>query len=339
MDTQHRRIDLPILIVHNLDRCWPPDAISEALDLANRLSQALVEIGHPTDLVCVEGDTLAQVLNEYNPDEHIVFNWCEEIPGAPHSANRVAAQLEHLGFVFTGADAKTLALSQDKHQVKQRLVEMQLATPHWEIHESIYTDGWNEFPAIVKPIFEHCSFGITHDAVVYNSGQLRKRVEYVLDTFHQPALVEDFIDGREFHVSVIGNGRLHVLPVAEMDFSAFPEPSGRLCTYDSKFDPCSSDYQMIGLKLPAPLSMEEQHQLETVAISAYRATACRDYARMDIRLRDGVFYVLDVNPNPDLSPDTSLALGAELAGLSYGQLGSLLVNLAAQRLPKPDLKG
>jgi len=339
MDTQHCRLDLPVLLLYNLDRHWPPDAISEVLDLTNRLSQALLEIGHSTEMVCLEGNNLNHLLNDHRPDQFIVFNWCEEIPGLPRSAAQVATHLEDLGFVFTGADSKALALSQDKRQIKQCLIEKQIATPCWEIYERTHPIDWESFPAIVKPVFEHCSFGITHESVVYDACSLRQQVEYVLDTFHQPALVEDFIDGREFHVSVIGNGRLRVLPAAEMDFSAFPEPSGRLCTYDSKFDPESSDYQLIGLKLPAPLSREEQQLLEATAVAAYQAASCRDYARMDIRLRDGIFYVLDVNPNADLSPDASLALAAEVAGLPYGQLGSLLVNLAAQRSPKFDQKG
>ena len=153
------------------------------------------------------------------------------------------------------------------------------------------------------------------------------------ETFHQPVLVEDFIDGREFHVSVVGNGKLKVFPIAEMDFSSIQEPSARLCTYDSKFEPASLDYQMIQLRLPAALSMDEKQQLEALAIAAFRATNCRDYARLDIRQRNGTFYVLDVNPNADLSPDTSLVLSAGLAGYSHGQFGSLLINLAARRHP------
>jgi D-alanine-D-alanine ligase len=160
-----------------------------------------------------------------------------------------------------------------------------------------------------------------------------QQVAQVAETFRQPVLVEDFIDGREFHVSVVGNRKPRVFPIAEMDFSAIQEDSGRLCTYDSKFEPASPVYQMIKLRLPATLSVEEKHQLEAVAIAAYRATNCRDFARLDIRQRDDTFYVLDVNPNADLSPDTSLALSAQLAGYSFGELGSLLVKLAAHRHP------
>jgi len=162
---------------------------------------------------------------------------------------------------------------------------------------------------------------------------LLQRISQDVETFNQPVLVEDFIDGREFHVTVVGNGRLKVFPIAEMDFSAIHGDRGRLCTYDSKFTPASPDYQMIQLRLPADLSGEEKLKLKEIAIAAYRMANCRDYARLDIRQRDGTFYVLDVNPNADISPDTSLALSAELAGYSYGQFASLLVNLAAHRHP------
>ncbi|MGB9723938.1 MAG: hypothetical protein ACP5OO_03410 [Chloroflexia bacterium] len=141
------------------------------------------------------------------------------------------------------------------------------------------------------------------------------------------------MDGREFHVSLWGNGRIQVLPPAEMDFSAFDDPRRRLCDFDAKFTPGSPSYEHIQVHLPAPLSREEQTCLERIARATYRATGCRDYARLDIRMRDGVFYVLDVNPNPDISADTSTALAAAAAGYSYGELGSRLVYLAAARHP------
>ena len=118
-----------------------------------------------------------------------------------------------------------------------------------------------------------------------------------------------------------------------MDFADIEEDCRRVCTYDSKFNPNSPDYKMIQLCIPARLSLEEKQRLETTAIAAYRATNCRDYARMDIRQRGDTFFVLDVNPNADLSPDTSLAISAGLAGYSYGQFGSLLINLAVKRHP------
>jgi D-alanine-D-alanine ligase len=118
-----------------------------------------------------------------------------------------------------------------------------------------------------------------------------------------------------------------------MDFSAFEDPRDRLCTYESKFDPQSKAYNLIKLHLPAPLTADEEKRLNRVALAAYRAADCRDYARLDIRLRDGIFYVLDINPNADISPDTSTAMAAEKAGLPYGKFGSLLVSLASRRHP------
>jgi D-alanine-D-alanine ligase len=327
------RSDLPILLLYNVDREWPAEDIKESVDAAEVLGQSLRKIGHPVTEARLEDSNLQNLLRPYDPEEVLVFNWCEELPQIPHSASHVTAALEDMGFVFTGADTEALILAQDKQRVKQMLDAHNVPTPRWKVFSMNHVDGWNIFPAIVKPIYEHCSFGVTRDAVVQSSEELAKRVKYVLRTFKQPALVEEFIDGREYHVGIIGNGRLKVLPAVEMDFSAFPSINDRLCTYDSKFDPESESYNYIEYRLPAPLSASERKQLETIALAAYRATLCRDYARLDIRARGGTFYVLDVNPNADFSVETSLAASAEMSGLSYGQLASCLINLAAKRHP------
>ena len=329
----HDPADIPVILLYNLDRSWPPTDVDEILKLVQDLATGLSTVGHPTQTICLDDEGLERVMSGCDPARQIVFNWCEEVPGIPRSSALVARKLEELGFTFTGADSQALLFSQDKPAVKAQLKKHAIPTPCWQVYETVGTLDWDCFPAIVKPAYEHCSLGITREAVVHTREELSKQVAKVLDAFRQPVLVEDFIDGREFHVTVVGNGRLRALPIAEMDFSAIREDRGRLCTYDSKFTPASSDYQMIQLRLPASLSIEETHALEKVAIAAYRATNCRDYARLDIRQRNGTFYVLDVNPNADISPDTSLALSAELAGYSYGQFGSLLVNLAAHRHP------
>jgi D-alanine-D-alanine ligase len=206
-------------------------------------------------------------------------------------------------------------------------------TPQWRIYESAQPDGWGQFPAIVKPAQEHCSLGITPESVVMSPGELRDRIAYVLDTFHQPALVEDFVDGREFHVWLWGNGTIEMLPPVEMDFSAFGDLHDRLCTYDSKSNRDSVHYNQIKSRFPAPLNQDEYEQLEKTSTAAYQALGCRDYARLDIRLREGVFYVLDVNPNADIGPESSLVCVAEVMGYSYGAVGSHLVNLATHRKP------
>jgi D-alanine-D-alanine ligase len=129
-----------------------------------------------------------------------------------------------------------------------------------------------------------------------------------------------------------------MLPPVEMEFSAFSDVRERLCSWDAKFTPGSRHYTEIRTVAPAPLTTEELRLLEKVSRTAYRAMGIRDYARFDFRLRDGVFYLLDPNPNPDISSDASLALMAELSGHSYGQMGSRLIHLAAKRHPVFGMK-
>lgn len=325
---------LPVLLIYNLDPTWEPHARDEVERETRRLATAMVEVGHPVSLMPVADGGLATRLLAFSPDDQLVFNWCESLPGIPYSEALVADALEDLGFAFTGADAKALTLSQNKQRVKELLTENGIPTPWWRVYETTQVGDWEGFPAIVKPVYEHSSIGITPEAVVLTRDELAGRVRFVLDTLHQPALVEDFIDGREFRVSLWGRDRPVAMPVAEMDYSAFPEVRQRLCTYESKHDPESLHYRKIETLLPAPLRKEEVQRLCDTAASAYFAAGCRDYGRIDLRLRDGVFYVLDVNPNPDLSADASLACAAELAGFSYGVLGSCLVALAACRHPR-----
>ena len=324
---------LPVLLLHNIDRSWPQADIDQCLLYGDMMTEALQNAGHPLVRVQLEDDQLARVLGEYDPNEVVVFNWCEEVPGVPRSAWMVAKELERQGFTYTGADYPALVLSQDKRQVQQRMKDAHVSTPVWEVYCSPQELDWHLFPAIVKPAFEHYSLGIERESVVQSEAELTKRISYVVEKYQQPVLVEEFIDGREFHVGVVGNGRLHMLPPAEIDFSIFEDIHDRLCTYDANFNPESLAYQNSWAKLPVRFTRQEQEKLERVVLGAYRATYCRDYARMDVRMRDGEFYVLDVNHNADLSPDNSLIKAAELVGYSYGQFCSLLITLAAERHP------
>jgi len=325
--------DLPVLLLHNIDYAWNPADRDLALQEAAKLESALRTEGHPVVNVPVCDADLGAYLRCYDPSLHIVFNWCEDLPGVPHSEALAARLLEELHFTYTGSPPDVLHSCWYKQRVKQLLESSGVPTPHWRVYHSPDIDDWQCFPAIVKPSREHCSYGVTPDAVVTSPDELRERIVYILDVFHQPVLVEDFIDGREFHISLWGNGRIEMLPPAEMDFTAFDNVKDRLCTYDSKFMPNSSHYVKIGLKLPAPLVNTEYEQLKRTSIHAYKTIGCRDYARLDIRLRDGIFYILDINPNSDISADASTACAAEVAGYSYGQMISRIVNLAARRHP------
>jgi D-alanine-D-alanine ligase len=331
--------DVPVLLLYDLDPSWSSREKEEVVSLSSQLGDAISAFGHPTIPVELPDTDLSNLLSPYDPLSHIVFNWCESIPGIPHSEALVARTLETLGFAFTGASSASLALTQDKRQVKELLEQWNIPTPGWRLYDRPEVNGWKRFPAIVKAVNEHCSEGITPESVVMTKRELIDRIAYVLEEYRQPALVEDFIDGREFHVSLWGNGHIEMLPPAEMDFSVFSEVQDRLCTYDSKFVPGSVHYDGIQTLLPAPLNEDELQALERTCKAAYTVSGCRDYARIDLRIRDGVFHVLDVNPNADISMDASLACAAELAGYSYGETGSRIVRLAARRHPVLGGKG
>ena len=327
------RTDLPVLLLYDLDRTYRESDAREAETLLGQLVSALGEVGHSVIPVPVCDAGWTAGLARFDPRDYVVLNWCDGLPGVPYSDVQVAHDLRAAGFTHTGSQYPVLMRSWDKPYVKRLLERWGLPTPRWHLYDRPETGDWECFPAIVKPSHEHASLGLTREAVVLTPAALRERVAYVLDTFHQLALVEDFVDGREFHVSVWGNHTLQVLPPAEMDFNAFSDVHDRLCSFDAKFTPGSRPYEQIGLLLPAPLTEPQRLELEGVALAAYQALGCRDYGRLDIRLRDGAFYVLDINPNCDISPNVSMALAAALEGYSYGAMLSHLVSLAAMRHP------
>jgi len=324
---------IPVVLLYNIEPDWTAAEKEEAAGHSTKLGLALLEAGFPTVFVPVADENLEGRLGFFDPAGHIVFNWCESIPGKPHSEPLVVRDIERLNFAFTGATSEALELAGDKRRVKRILEQSGIPTPQWRLYARPQSDGWNRFPAIVKAVNEHCSEGITRESVVMTEEELITRIEYVLDMYRQSALVEDFIDGREFHVSLWGNGHIEMLPPAEMDFSLFKDIQDRLCTYDSKCVPGSVHYEGIKTLLPAPLGDDELQSLERVCRAAYTAVGCRDYGRIDVRMQGGVFYVLDVNPNADVSADASLACASELAGYSYGETGSRIVRLAARRHP------
>lgn len=160
-------------------------------------------------------------------------------------------------------------------------------------------------------------------------------MQYVLVTWHQPALVEDFIDGPEFNVSLWGNGRLSVLPLAMIDFGGFSDYHERIVSYDAKWDPNTEAFRMSPVICPAPIDAELKARIEKTAKDAYRVMRLRDYGRIDIRVRDGIPYVLDVNSNPDITLEGGFSRSARTAGYDYAQTISRILQFASKRMPKP----
>ena len=325
------RYDIPVLLLHNINPDWISEEKQETEQEVAMLVTALSDLGHPLEVVAVEDDGLAERLSVFNPRDYVVYNWCEELPGVPHSEPVIAAVMEKMGFVFTGSSYAALALANDKPAIKRILDKAHITTPPWNVFNNTDVGNWNIYPSIVKPAHEHCSIGIAHESIVTSPAELENRVDFILDTYEQPALVEEFIDGRELLNAVWGNGKISMLPPVEMDFSGLTDIRDRLFTYEAKYVPGSRLYESIGMCVPAELDPSAKAELERIVIATYQATGCRDYGRIDVRYLNGVFHVIDVNPNPDINPYTSMTHAAAQVGYSYGKMGSRIVNLAAAR--------
>lgn len=329
-----KRTDLPVLFIHDLDRAWDVQEQDRMYAKSNRMAKALESLGHPVIFLTIEDANLERVLRPYSPDEVIIFNFCEDLPGIRHSAYLVALILEKLGFTFTGSPSKVLYVDQDKFKVKKRLDKAGIPTPEWKMYSRAYASDWKCFPAIVKPPLEHGSVGLERESIVTDRESLEKRIHKVLTEFQQPALVEDFINGREFRVSLLEDEGVRVLPITEIDYSNFDDELDKSLFLESKTNPDSIYFQQTPVILPADLSPGLKQEIEAVSLAAYRCLGCRDYAGIDLRERDGQVYVLDINPDPEITPDCSFVQVAGLAGYNYSELGSQMVNLAARRHPK-----
>jgi D-alanine-D-alanine ligase len=271
---------------------------------------------------------LVSWLKERNPD--IVINLCEEALGDSHFEMDVPALLELLRFSYTGSPPLTLGLCQDKGLTKSILESRGLPTPKYQILRKFEDwEGQVCYPLFVKPLREDASLGITKESYVKNEAELRKRVEYITERYNQPALVEEYVSGRELNVSILGDKDLQILPISEIVFGFTDEP--RIVDYSAKWIDESEQYKKTIPVCPAELDIDTRRTVESVALSAYVALQCRDYARVDIRLNNGTPYILEVNPNPDISPQAGFARSLKAAGIPYENFVSRLVMMACKR--------
>lgn len=325
---------MKVLLLYDLDPAWDEFEINDSRDSCKVLFDSLVNEGIETYLEELTDPDLEKILNRYSSDDTILFNLCETLPGIPNSEGRVLQIIADSGFTYTGNIPEVIALSYDKRKVKEVLNSIGVKVPYGAVLTQAEAADWTRFPAIVKPAHEHCSLTITENSVVFDSASLQEQIMLVNNELKQPAMVEDFIDGREFHVSVWNNEPPEMLPPVEMDFSAFSDARKRLCTYDSKYNPGSEHYVKIETLIPAPLDEKLLKRLEKIVLKAWRGFGLLDYARFDFRLRDNEFYLLDINPNNDISLDTTFALAAEMTSYSYSRMAKRIVMMAAERHPE-----
>jgi len=277
-------------------------------------------------------DTLYKTLIRRKPD--VIFNLVEFFNDDPYQESMVAGLYELLQIPYTGAPPFTLALCQRKASTKRLLLANDIRTPRFRVMEvgRLRRRHGLHYPVIVKPAREDASAGIDNSSVVESLDQMQERVQYVWKEFQQPALVEEYIEGRELNVAVLGNDPPEALPIAEMDFSKVPSHLHNIVTYDAKWNPHHEAFHKMYPKCPAELPKRVEKRVKEVALAAYKIMGCRGYARVDMRLnKKNQIFVLEVNPNPDLTESVAFMESAQEAGLSFSMTLKKIVEEALGR--------
>lgn len=316
----------------------PEERLSEAsvAEVAEAVSTALAETGTMTVILPLRESLmmLFRRIKELKVD--VLVNLCEGFLGRPQLEANVAAMFEAFGIPFTGNPSKALHICQDKYKAKAILNAFGLPTPKGRLVTSTEQRVEVPFPAIVKPNSEDASLGIYPGSVVRDPAALAERVTNIIDGYKQPALVEEFIEGREFNVAVLETDRLQALPVSEIDFSAMPESAPHICSYEAKWFEDHVLYATTPAICPAPIDDALRDRLQKYALAAFQAMGCRDYARVDFRMGvDGRIAILEVNPNPDTSLDAGYCRALRTAGIEYAQFWNQMIDNALRRKEEP----
>tara|TARA_R110002096_G_scaffold433381_2_gene651966 strand:- start:3653 stop:5203 length:1551 start_codon:yes stop_codon:yes gene_type:complete len=301
--------------------------------------KALEDARFDVELVNVEDslDRAIGAIRLHRPDA--IFNLVEFFNDDQIQEAYIAGLYEMMNIPFTGNRPMNLATCQNKFRTKLLLEAAGLPTADFMLAKTLPVpmDHGLIYPLIVKPAFEDASGGIEKDSVVHNHMALEARVAFVHKEFEMPALVEEYVDGREIHAAVLGNNPPEVLPLFEMEFddSEFnPNDEWRpqIISYRAKWDPHSKDfYTMDAVVPPVDLDPTLAAEIRRIAREAYIAVGCRDYARVDMRIEDDEIYILEVNPNPDLVDGAAFMLCASASGRTYSETLGAIADLAIAR--------
>ena len=299
--------------------------------VVTQLTEALTGLGHQVTTVAVD-DRVSEILRDIQRAKcDLVFNVCETFASDYRMEVNVAALMEMGRVKYTGSSTAGLLLAQDKVLTKQLLEFHEVSTPNFAVFENdtFETKGILRFPLIVKPARSDASIGIGRHSVVQNWQELTERVREIRDDLQDEALVEEFIDGREVYVGIVGPAsNPTILPIIEMDFGNWSPAVPMVSDREVKFAPETEGSPR--LVIAKDLSDELRARIHRAARLAYRALKLRDYARMDFRIaKTGEPYMLEANPNPYLEKTGELAMAAEEAGLDY----------APARVPDPRVRG
>jgi D-alanine-D-alanine ligase len=313
-----------------------PDTYAEwdTWDTINAVKSAIASFSSVT---LIEADRSAYTkLLEMRPD--IVFNIAEGLNGVSREA-QIPSMLDMLRIPYTGSDPLTLATCLDKARTKEILSYYKIPNSRF-----IVTNGLNhaedqslEFPMIVKPVLEGSSKGIFSSSFVKNNEELKNEVERILVEYNQPALVEEFLPGREFTVALLGNGdETEVLPIVEINYSEFPDDFIPIYSYEAKWILDTKENPLDVFTCPAMIDQRLENKIKSVALKAYKVLRCRDWSRIDIRLDGkGEPNIIEVNPLPGILPNpdenSCFPKAARAAGLNYNDMINKVLFAAAKR--------
>ncbi len=318
-----------------------PDAESEhsVVRIANEMARILADAkyGVTTFGLGADPQTLWSVLKKRKPS--VVFNLYEGTLHNAESESYVAGLLEWSGIPFTGSPPEALSLSRAKHTVKYLMQAAGLPTADFLAVDTLPAPRWpGTFPVIVKPAKLDGSVGLAQKSVCVNQREVRERLAYLLTTYGPPVIVEEYLDGREFNVPLIELPNLQVLPPLEVTFVTDAQNAWAIQTYDGKWERGSHQYETTLYHSEVKLSRAAIRRLDRIALKAYRLLGCRDYARVDFRCNAaGEPFILEVNPNPEISEMAGFAGCLDEAEVPYKRFIVRLVEQALSRkdVPKP----
>jgi D-alanine-D-alanine ligase len=302
-------------------------------EVEEEVCDALAKLGHTPILHVLDGSTKSlHALARMDCD--LVFNLAESFGGNDTADHCIAAYLELAGKHFTGSGSHGLLFAQDKGVAKKILEFHGIHTPVFARSFRGRLDFSHdlEFPVIVKPAREDGSIGIEFNAVVSSIRELMERIDWLHAHFDSPVLIEEYVEGREMYVGVIGNDNPTALPVVELDLSKLPAGMPRIAGAEVKWGKGTAAYRDTKSAVVENLAPEITALLQTTAIAVYHALELRDYARIDMRLgRDGRVAVIEANPNPWLASKAEFPMAARKSGRTYVQLIEEIVDLALAR--------
>ena len=302
-----------------------------------QVARTLRRLGHRVSVLGVHGDVKRLIAGLSRRKPELVFNLMEMFGDNVFGDIPVTGLLELLGVRYTGSGPGELYLSQDKGLTKKLLAFEDILYPRYAVfsRQAAFETGGNlRMPLFVKPLRSDASLGIGGKSLVHDAVALMERVAAIHKELEDSALAEEYIDGREFYVGVLGNAQPKALPPVEVDFTGFPEGVPKVMDSKAKWDERSKEYK--GTKsVMANVPDELRAKLQKVAVDAYRALRVKDYGRVDLRLTEtGEIYVLEVNASCYLEKSSEFAMAAAASGLDYPRLIEKIVNLASERMEK-----